>query len=922
MRKTWTLARKISLLAMLLTSLAVMGAALVSTWQQYNYIVNQVNNQLQILAEATALNLAAPSMFTDNDAAQKTLAALRVEPKVLAARLILNNNQSLAEYQVDQNHSVTGGTEKIVAKVFWEGEHLGRLELDVTLDPLRNQFYGQLVWVVIVAVIALLVCGLLTWALISSVLRPLGKLSDVAQKVGEEGEYQVRAPELNTRDEVSVLTGRFNTMLDRIEIQDTELRLNQELLEQRVLARTIELQTAREQAESANRAKSDFLAVMSHEIRTPLNGIMGMTGLLMDTELDVKQRRFARVARRSSEDLLLIINDILDFSKIEAGKLELESRPFQLNLLVEDIAERYAPIAQGKNLELLCKTPLPPLSVVGDSARLGQVITNLLSNAIKFTEAGEVTIDVQFIGERDGVVELEFGVRDTGIGISPGQQARLFQSFTQADSSMARKYGGTGLGLTISQRLVQMMGGEIHLHSEADKGSYFSFRLQLPLVNDPRDYQLVTGFGKLHTLVVDDNPTNREILEYWLQSWGMAPVMAASATEALALLHQHAQAGTPFELMLTDWCMPDMDGGQLLDAVAADVSFNSLAIIVLSSAGMAARPEVAERAPLLLKPVRQSELHNLIAQVIAGDLTRKFHTIESISNGINGNSTNGKTSLMGRVLLAEDNPVNQEVASAMLQRMGLSMKIANNGREAFDLLQLESFDLVLMDCQMPIMDGFEATECIRAREAELNLSAIPIIALTANAISGDREHCLSRGMDDYLSKPFSQDQLHELLARWLPARQVAAASSAAGVGVSSVAWPSRSATAQAQLDSQTLNSPVEIDMQVIRQLRELREGLLPRIIELFRTSSPALVAQLQTAVTNQDADLLYKTAHNFKNSAANLGLVELANACRECEARARQGDLRQAEQHMQSIQTLYGLSLQGLAELERGEQRA
>ena len=904
-----SLARKISFMAMLLTSIAVLGAALASTWQQYNYISHQVNSQLQILAEATALNLAAPSMFIDTDAAQQALATLRVEPKVLGARLRLNDQQLLAVYRSELSGRFTKD-EQINAVVVWEGEDLGQLELDVTLEPLRTQFYDQILWVLAIAIIALVVCGLLTWALISSVLRPLGNLSELAQKVGREGHYHLRAPEPTVPDEVGQLTSRFNAMLDRIEAQDSELRLNQELLEQRVQARTIELEMAREQAEAGSRAKSEFLAIMSHEIRTPLNGIMGMTGLLMDTELDAKQKRFARVARRSSEDLLLIINDILDFSKIEAGKLELEYRPFQLNLLVEDIAERYAPIAQGKSLELLCRTPLPPLSVVGDSARLGQVLTNLLSNAIKFTEAGEVTIDVQLLAERDGKVQLEFGVRDTGIGISAEQQARLFQSFTQADSSMARKYGGTGLGLTISQRLTQMMGGEISINSEAGKGSYFHFTLELQKVNDPRDYQLVSGFSQLHTLVVDDNPTNREILDYWLRSWGMRPVLAASAPEALALLKQQADAGAPFDLMLTDWCMPGMDGGQLMDALAVDARFNRLAIIVLSSAGLAARPEVAERAPLLLKPVRQSELHNLIAQVIAGDLTRKFHSVEPAAE------TNKPSRLTGRVLLAEDNLVNQEVASAMLQRIGVTTKIANNGQEALELLQQESFDLVLMDCQMPIMDGFDATACIRQRETKRGLPALPIVALTANAISGDREHCLAQGMSDYLSKPFSQEQLHQLLARWLPERsaqsdQNAELTTADPVipNVTQISGAAAGASATA----------IEIDQQVIRQLRELREGLLPRLIELFREGSPPLLSQIEAALNQQNADMLYKTAHNLKNSAANLGLIELAAACRDCEAGARQGSLLQAEQ-LHNIQRLYELSLQALVELEQGEQ--
>lgn len=387
----------------------------------------------------------------------------------------------------------------------------------------------------------------------------------------------------------------------------------------------------------------------------------------------------------------------------------------------------------------------------------------------------------------------------------------------------------------------------------------------------------------------------------------MTPVKAGSAAEALAHLDQQARAGTPFELMLTDWCMPEMDGGQLLDALAADARFNDLAVIILSSAGMAARPDVAERAPLLLKPVRQSELHNLIAQVITGDLRRYPTTYEpAVTNAV-------LAKLTGRVLLAEDNPVNQEVASVMLQRLGVSMKIANNGLEAVDLYRQETFDLVLMDCQMPLMDGFEVTASIRHYEAELGLPAIPIIALTANAISGDREHCLERGMSDYLSKPFAHEQLYALLTRWLPTRET----------LQTLLPASPDLEGEVLVPANSPGAPiasVEIDQQVIRQLRELREGLLPRLIDLFRSSSPPLLAQLETAVATKDADLLYKTAHNLKNSAANLGLIELAAACRDCEARARQGSLAQAEQQLQGIQALYGLSLRALLDLEQGEQ--
>lgn len=895
-----SLTRKVSLLAMLLTSIAVLGAALATSWQQYNYFVNQVNNQLQILAEATALNMAAPSMFADKEAAQQTLAVLRVESKVIAARLILTNNEMLAEYRAVLPEPTNARVERdtlVRAEVFWADEPLGYLELDVTLQPLREQFYGQIGWALAAAFVALLVSGILAWALISRVMRPLGSLSELAQQVGNQGHYEARAPESVVNDEVGLLTRRFNAMLDRIEMQDSELRQNQELLEQRVFERTLELQYAREQAEAASKAKSDFLAVMSHEIRTPLNGIMGMTGLLLETDLDSKQKRFARVARRSSEDLLLIINDILDFSKIEAGKLELESLSFSLNTLIEDIAERYAPIAHGKNLELLCRTPLPPLSVVGDGPRLGQVITNLLSNAIKFTDKGEVEISVALIANPASQLHLRFAVRDTGIGISQEQSAKLFQSFTQADSSMSRKYGGTGLGLAISQRLIEMMGGQIQLESQPGEGSRFYFDLLLDQHQDPDAALELQPLKPLRTLVVDDNETNRDILDDWLRAWGITPALAESGADALALLNRHAKSDTPFELLLIDWAMQDMNASALLDSLGASPVFESLAVIILCPAGVAIHESLASRALMLFKPARQSELHSLIAQVAAGDFIYQPLAAPSLDGPARGNADTslapGVKPLRGRVLLAEDNPVNQEVAKAMLQRMGLDMIIANNGQEALALIDRGAFDLVLMDCQMPVMDGFEASRQIRQREQAMGLAHVPIIALTANAISGDREHCLAQGMDDYLSKPFSQLQLNQVLCRWLPEQT------------------SGSAPATA--------AKIEIDQQVIRQLRELRVGLLPKIIGLFRGASPALITQLHQAVSAGDANLLYKTAHNFKNSAANLGLLDLAAACRDCEASARKGEMEDAAQRVDNILWLYDLSLEGLAEIERKE---
>lgn len=765
MIKTLTLSRKLILLAMLISSLAVLSASLVGVVQQYMKSSEQMNRQIHILAEATAFNLAAPSMFSDKQAASDVLQALSVDPQVISARLMMANDQQLAEYSRN-----TKGTPKsiknISLNVTWKDERVGRLFLDVDLSSLQNQLYRQIGFSMLTALIALLFAGLLARWLISILTRPFRGLSEVAERVGSEGDYSLRVPFSPSNDEVSQLAFRFNTMLERIETQDAELHQYQDFLEQRVEERTFQWRQASERADAANRAKSEFLAVMSHEIRTPLNGIMGMTSLLLDSSLDVKQKRFARIARRSGEDLLLIINDVLDFSKIEAGKLELDPRSFQLHALLEDLAERYAPIAQGKNLQLVC-TPMPPISVEGDSSRLSQVLTNLLSNAIKFTEFGEIILSVEQIKETEKEVQLCFGVRDTGIGITPEQQSKLFTAFTQADSSMARKYGGTGLGLVISQRLIALMGSEIILESTLGKGSFFHFTLRLPRVQE---------------------------------------------------LH-----------------------------------------------------------------------HNQL-------------------NIVNPGSNVSFPKLDGWVLLAEDNLVNQEVALSMLQKIGVNTKLAVNGQVALDLVEENNFDVILMDCQMPLVDGFEATARIRQREKNLGLVKIPIIALTANAIMGDREMCLEKGMDDYLGKPFSLEQLQQLLARWLPVREC---NSNERFEIES----NNVIVCENNIQSLPM---IQIDKKVIDQLKALGASLLLRVIQLFRKTSSDLLVVMQDAIDNGDAIKMYKAAHSMKNSSANLGAADLVNKCRELESLARQGSLAGATDLLLDIKQLYAATMVSLREYEQG----
>lgn len=575
-------------------------------------------------------------------------------------------------------------------------------------------------------------------------LAPLAQVSERLRTIGDELDLSARLPLLGHEDEITGVAIAANRLLARVaSIHDVE--------------------QARDAAVAANRAKSEFLARMSHEIRTPMNGVLGMTELLRATRLDARQQKYADTIRYSAESLLAIINDILDFSKIEAGKMTLDEAPFDLEQLVEEAAELLAEAAHSKGLELTCRVPQGLHTAYrGDALRLRQVLVNLLGNAVKFTSHGEIDLRVaELDGAQPGRKALRFEVRDTGIGIQPASLAAIFDSFSQADGSTTRRYGGTGLGLAISKQLVQLMGGQIDVRSTPGEGSTFGFSVTLQQEKQCDSGHQPESLDGRQVLIVDDNPTNREILREQLQAVGVRVWEAHNGAQALAVLRSQANEGVAFDLAILDYQMPGMDGLEVVRAVRADPALRDLRVMLLSSMTYIDEDTDwrAQRVDACLtKPVRRKDLQAVLRRVLAEPQSETM-----VIRKLQLSATASEAPLGLTVLLIEDNPVNQLVASSMLELLGCEVTVASDGLEGASIFEAGRFDVVLMDCQMPKLDGYGATARIRAVERQAGRSRTPVVALTANALEGDRVKCLQAGMDEFLTKPFTQGQLRQVL---------------------------------------------------------------------------------------------------------------------------------------------------------------